>query len=182
LKDWHRVEFEVQTEPDADSSAQESAIHGRIAFYLGPILIGEAQICAYITDETDAGQRDAGAELVSTGPYRRIFVSYSHADAKIVDALEVAYKALGDTYLRDVHTLRAGDSWNPALVRLIENAEIFQLCWSTAAKASEYVRREWVHALNQSRAYAFIRPTYWELPMPEPPAELKGIHFDYLQL
>ena len=109
-------------------------------------------------------------------------MSYSRQDAKIVEALEPAYKALGDTYLRDLHALRAGEDWKSALLRLIEQADIFQLCWSTRAKRSKQVRREWIHALKQSRPAPYLRPTYWELPMPEPPAELSGLHFAYVPL
>ena len=99
-----------------------------------------------------------------------------------MDSLESAYKALGDIYLRDVQTLRAGEAWNPTLLRLIEQADIFQLCWSRAAKRSKYVKQEWSHALEQSRPIPFVRPTYWEVPMPRPPDRLKGLQFAYLKM
>ena len=47
---------------------------------------------------------------------------------------------------------------------------------------SKYVRREWEHALALGRP-AFIRLTYWEVPMPHsdnpplPPDELAKLHF-----
>src|ERR1700692_1678937 len=41
---------------------------------------------------------------------------------------------------------------------------------------SAFVEREWRYALTLSRE-AFIRPTYWQEPMPEPPAPLRRIHF-----
>ena len=109
-------------------------------------------------------------------PYQAVFVSYARQDAGIVDQLERAYAALGFDYLRDIRVLRRGEKWNPALLRKIEEADIFQLCWSKAAKASANVEQEWRHAMRLNRT-AFVRPLYWEQPMPEPPEELRDIHF-----
>ena len=83
--------------------------------------------------------------------------------------------------LRDVHVLRSGEIWDPALLKKIEEADMFQLCWSHNAKKSRYVEQEWRHALQQDRL-GFIRPTYWEKPMPDPPPELSDIHFAYFEL
>ena len=41
------------------------------------------------------------------------------------------------------------DAWDPALLDLIERADVFQLFWSTNAAESIYVRREWEHALKE---------------------------------
>ena len=182
LKDWHRAEFEVRAGPQEAGYAEGQAVNGRVAFYVGPVLVGEAKIWAHVSETADEQQAGPPAASVTADAYRKIFVSYAHEDAKIVDALERAYKALGDDYLRDVHALRAGQTWNPALLKMIEQADIFQLCWSTAARRSAYVTQEWGHALKQNRPAPFVRPTYWELPMPTPPAKLKGIHFAYLKV
>lgn len=181
LKDWHRAEFELQATPEQAGHAAGQAVNGRVAFYVGPVLVGEVKICALLS-EAEASQPEVHGEPVTSDAYRRIFVSYAHQDARIVKALAKAYQALGDTYLRDVTTLRSGQRWNPALLRMIEQADIFQLCWSAAAKRSKYVRQEWRHALKQERPEAFIRPTYWDVPMPAPPAELADIHFARLEL
>ncbi len=182
LKDWHRAEFEVRAEPEQPGYAEGQAVNGRVAFYVGPVLVGEVKIWAHVSETAEEQRAGQPAASVTADAYRKIFVSYAHQDAKIVDALELAYEALGDIYLRDVHALRAGETWNPALLRMIEQADIFQLCWSTAAKRSTYVKQEWGHALKQRRPAPFVRPTYWELPMPTPPAELKDIHFAYLKV
>ena len=78
--------------------------------------------------------------------------------------------------------LRSGEAFDPALLQMIEMADIFQLCWSKAAKDSRYVTREWRHALGQKRSDPFIRPTYWEKPMPDAPSELGHLHFSLLEL
>jgi hypothetical protein len=117
---------------------------------------------------------------VTSHPYQRVFVSYSREDSSIADQLGEAYKALGLEYLRDVKVLRSGEKWAPALLNLIDKSEIFQLLWSEAAKCSPYVRQEWQHALGLDRDF-FIRPVYWEKPMPAPPRELADLHFAYLE-
>lgn len=114
----------------------------------------------------------------SASVYQAIFVSYSHQDTVIVEQLEKAYEALGLQYLRDVRLLRSGEEWNPALLQKIDEADIFQLCWSKPAKRSPNVRKEWKHALKRKKR-SFIRPLYWDLPMPSPPAELAKLHFAY---
>lgn len=178
LKDWHRAEFEVQGAPGERTGGR--AVNGQVAFFVGPVLVGEVKIWGHLSDGAPRG--DPARESASAGAYRRIFVSYAHQDARIVEALSRAYRALGDTYLRDVTALRSGESWNPALLRMVERADVFQLCWSRAAKRSRYVKQEYRHALGLGRQTPFIRPTYWEDPMPLPPRELKSIHFTRLQL
>ena len=49
--------------------------------------------------------------------------------------------------LRDVEILRSGEEWSPAPLQKIDEADIFQLCWSQTASDSQYVKREWQHAL-----------------------------------
>ena len=57
---------------------------------------------------------------------------------------------------------------------------MFQLFWSWNALSSPLVREEWRQALALNRPH-FVRPVYWEEPLPEraglPPVELKRLHF-----
>lgn len=163
---------------------RDQNVEGRVSFYVGPLLIGETPLRIVITQNlpsftSSAEQSSRLWEETGTSPYRAIFVSYSHRDAMIVDQLELAYRALGDDYLRDISILRSGESWSPALLAKIRQANIFQLCWSFSAKKSPNVEQEWRFALGLSRS-SFIRPMYWELPMPDPPEELKEIHFSFV--
>jgi serine/threonine protein kinase len=72
--------------------------------------------------------------------------------------------------------------WDERLLRLIEEADVFQLFWSRHALDSPYVRREYEHALALNRPN-FVRPTYWEEPLPSdparklPPEALLRLHF-----
>lgn len=175
IENWHCAEFQFE----ADPSPSDSTVTGAVGFYVGPILVAEVLFSAVIT--ASSPEATALPQSSTVRPYSAVFVSYSHADRKIVDSLERAYAVLGLRYLRDVRELRSGENWNAALKEKIEIADIFQLCWSNAAKSSPNVEEEWRHAIRQERPQ-FIRPVYWERPMPTPPLELENIHFAYLEL
>jgi hypothetical protein len=63
---------------------------------------------------------------------------------------------------------------------MISDADVFQLFWSWNAMASPMVHKEWQYALDLGRTH-FVRPVYWEEPLPEqpglPPEELRSLHF-----
>ena len=179
LEDWHCVEFRFKLESDVEPNKQGQALEGRVTFYVGPILVSEITVSPTLENKQF---RASGPPITAMSEgYQAVFVSYSHEDSEIVDQLEKAYRVLGMEYLRDIRVLRSGDTWNSTLLGKIEVADVFQLCWSQAAKRSEYVTREWRHALAQKRK-SFVRPMYWQIPMPEPPPELAEIHFAYLSL
>jgi TIR domain len=191
LEDWHCVEFRMQSLLDAVST-NEDRIEGRVSFYVGPLLIAENELYVEIRDDVtvagqgsigERGERSHEASLAEDGAsvYRVIFVSYSHKDSYIVDQLQKAYRALGDDYFRDVEVLRSGEVWSEALLAKIRDANIFQLCWSSAAQQSKYVGQEWQYAPSLQRQ-RFIRPMYWQKPMPVPPAELSQLHFTYIEM
>jgi len=181
LEDWHRADFRMQANPSDPDFETDNTVYGRVAFYVGPILVAETRTATYITEDEGAGLVEQPQAEATTEPYRDIFVSYSHQDNELVAEVEKHIGTLGDRMLRDVYELRSGEEWNPRLLELIEAADIFQLFWSSNAKASQYVEQEWRHALAQNRKY-FIRPVFWEDPMPSPPEELGHIHFDQLKV
>jgi hypothetical protein len=59
---------------------------------------------------------------------------------------------------------------------------VFQLFWSSNSMRSRYCQQEWEHALALRRP-SFVRPLYWEDPLPEdptqglPPVVLRDVHF-----
>jgi DNA-binding Lrp family transcriptional regulator len=177
LEDFHCAEFRCRVRSGVNADNQQPAAVN-VAFYVTPILVAEISFAIAVSKKSEQGRPPAS---VTAHPYQRVFVSYSHSDNGIADQLEKAYKALGIEYLRDVRMLRSGEKWAPTLLERIDESEIFQLLWSKAAKQSVYVRKEWEHALGLHRGF-FIRPVYWNKPMPPPPRELADIHFAYLEL
>jgi TIR domain len=191
LEEWHCIEFRMQTLRELRSQ-EVDRVSGRVAFFVGPLLIAETELTVEVLasiPDSEVGTRSSQAHSyssdflseISSFVYRTIFVSYSHRDSAIVQQLERAYRAIGDSYLRDVNILRSGEEWNHALLSKIPSADVFQLCWSHAAKQSPYVEQEWRYAVRVKRPN-FIRPMYWEKPMPEPPAELDHIHFTFVDM
>ena len=153
---------------------------GRIAFYIGPLLIAEVPIWAEVFEQSDHITEQPVIDYGTSSIYKTIFVSYSHKDTEIVERLSSAYKALCMQYLRDVESLRSGEKWNSALLKMINTADIFQLYWSNNAKESQFVEQEWRYAISLQREN-FIRPLYWEIPVPKPPEDLGDFHFARLK-
>jgi hypothetical protein len=152
-----------------------SLARGRLSIFLGHLLLADIAITFRI--ESVSSNRAASEQLrSSTRPFRKVFASYSHRDVQIVKAMEHHVKALGYDYLRDVVHLRSGQPWNDRLLGLIHEADIFQLFWSSNSARSTHVEREWRYALRLNRE-AFVRPAFWEVPMPPPPEPLTSLHF-----
>ena len=154
-------------------------LRGQLSIFLGSIVV--AQVPLAVRVENTAAAVEAPAYVREEAPwYRRIFASYSHRDIAIVEEFERHAIAFGDDYLRDLTKLRSGSRWDESLLKMIRDADVFQLFWSNNAMHSEYVQREYKYALSLHRE-RFIRPVYWEDPMPEasglPPAELREVHF-----
>jgi hypothetical protein len=175
---FHLEEFQVRTA----YAPNGQMARGRLSIYHGSFLLAEVHITMRIDAEAPQ-DHPLSQTPVSARAYRKIFPSYSHRDTPIVEEFERIVEAFGDRYTRDVRTLRSGEQWNPRLLDLIREADVFQLFWSTNSMNSEYVQQEWRYALGLNRAN-FVRPTYWEEPMPQapglPPTALGTIHFHAL--
>ena len=168
----HREDFRMR----ADRSMDGRVARGAVSVFNGNLLLAEVQLSIKV----DRKPAESHHEETHARPYRRIFASYSHRDTAIVEEFESHAAATGDRYLRDVVSLRAGEVWDQRLLEMIKQADVFQLFWSWNALKSPLVREEWRQALALNRAH-FIRPVYWEEPLPEqaglPPAELRRLHF-----
>jgi TIR domain-containing protein len=168
----HREEFRMRAAPSMDGKIAR----GVLTVYAGNLLLADVPLAIRV----DKDSRDAREEHSEARPYRRIFASYSHRDRSIVEEFEAHARATGDSYLRDVVSLRAGELWNDRLLEMIDKADVFQLFWSWNAMASQVVHKEWRYALDLGRTH-FVRPVYWEEPLPErpglPPDALRSLHF-----
>jgi hypothetical protein len=198
-EDVHQQNFRLKARADTVGSV----LRGQLTVYLGAFILADVDL-AFRADlaappPPTPNARPATTTLLATSsasptppepeltpvtavPYQKVFPSYSHKDLAIVRQAEVYGKALGHVYLRDRLALRSGEEWEVHLLELIDEADIFQLFWSSNSMKSEYVRREYEHAHALGRR-GFIRPTYWEVPMPQstnprlPPDELAKLHF-----
>jgi TIR domain len=180
LEDIQREEFHVRAPAALDGKIVRGALH----VYLGAIVLAKV-VLAIRVDRSAPRRAASDAHADEARPYRRIFPSYSHLDEAIVQQVEAYARTLGDEYLRDVTHLRSGEVWSERLAEFIRTADVFQLFWSHNSMDSRWVRQEWEYALSLGRAH-FVRPTYWETPMPEapergmPPDVLRTLHFQRL--
>lgn len=178
LESVHREEFRLRT-----IAAAGQTIRGGISVFLGVRLLAEVGLQFTVSDE--AAPARSAPVFDDARPYRRIFASYSHKDVRIAEQFEQYAAVFGDRYLRDWIDLRAGENWSERLGDMIREADVFQLFWSRNSMGSANVRQEWEYALSLNRPN-FVRPTYWEFPMPRdsanglPPPALSALHFQRL--
>ncbi|MDQ3686367.1 MAG: SUMF1/EgtB/PvdO family nonheme iron enzyme [Acidobacteriota bacterium] len=181
-KSVHKVEFGMR----ASRSFNNNIARGRLTVFLGSIILAEVPLSVRVETHPLPESRAPQRVKEAVSPYRKIFASYSHKDREIVEQIEHYAQVLGDKYLRDVTQLRSGEDWERWMKQAIAEADIFQLFWSSNAMRSQYVRLEWEYALSLRRAN-FVRPTYWETPLPQseaenlPPDELRRLHFQHLR-
>ena len=171
----HRADFRFQVAEGGPAVAR-----GGVRIFAGVVLIGELTMTVRV-----ASGEDAAAPPQRADRFRRIFASYAHADAEVVDRLAAAVGVLGDEYIIDSRNLRSGEDWERQIEGFIEQADVFQLFWSSNALRSPYVLAECRHALSLDRD-GFIRPVVWEDPFPQdvdadlPPAPIRRLHFSRL--
>lgn len=114
-------------------------------------------------------------------PYRdteSMFICYSYKDKELVNSFLEVYRTLG-IKIYTAETSIVNDKWEKQIKWLIEKSDIFLLFWSTSAAQSKSVAAEYKHALKlaEQKGKHFIRPCYWETPMPSLPEELNYFHF-----
>lgn len=119
---------------------------------------------------------------ISSKPYKKIFISYSHKDAHFIKFIALAYKAQGVDYFFDRHSLLLGDVFDEKIFDYIDSSDLFILCWSKNAEESEYVIKEKNRALLHAYpnikiedATLTIRPISIE-PRADLPDDIKNIY------
>ena len=162
-------------------------LRGTVRIWCGPLILGELPVATPVMP-LDPRSTTTFVAQVADPPinrYRKIFPSYSHLDRDMVEYFAEAARALGDQYLQDVLSIRTGERWEDRLPELIDEADIFQLFWSSNSMRSIHCRREWELALALERP-SFVRPIYWEDPLPAdpphglPPDALRAVHFTHI--
>lgn len=177
----HREDFRLR----ASASVDGKTVRGRLSVFLGSILLAEVRLSIKVDASSAAARKSTPQEIAHARAFRKIFASYSHKDASIVEEFERIARASGDEYIRDWTHLRSGEVWSDRLVQMIQEATVFQLFWSRNSMYSRFVRQEWEYALSLGRP-GFIRPLYWEEPFPEseedalPPEDLRRLQFHRL--
>lgn len=79
---------------------------------------------------------------------RTIFISYAHENRPEVEPSAELLRAGGVQVFIDVAGIAYGDRWQDTLQQALDQCERVLVFWSLAAKASEWVDREWRYALQ----------------------------------
>lgn len=126
-------------------------------------------------------QKLPAPEITGRGrAYRRAFVSFAEADraeamkrAQMLTALRIETQPVNWENERKTKAISQS---------LIDESDLFLLCWSEAARRSERVRQELDYALEHQDKNADdwpeILPVPLEQPIPQPPTPLQYLSFD----
>lgn len=180
----------------ANESLLDEIIEGRIAILMGMIEIASINFNLVITPANPLAMITAIPHDPITAPtfdssataslYQKIFVSYSRKDTIVAEQYRKIQMMAGNIIFMDTHSIRAGEDWEVALKRFIDEADVFQLFWSQHSASSDHVRFEWEYALTQrcpeTRCVQYIRPAYWKKPLPDIPEELNHLHFAFVEM
>jgi hypothetical protein len=169
------LDFNFSAEPDGDVKQ---------AVFLARVFVDDAQIGVLAFTRPVGGAykaAHASGDRVRLKRHKRVFISYSSKDRETVAAIATAYQAAGVEHFFDRTSLKSGEEWSPRLRQEIDRADLFHLCWSKAAAASEWVEKETEHALTRRRRAKKPDITVQMLdgpPWAPHPPHLDSINFD----
>jgi len=114
--------------------------------------------------------------------YRRAFISYCSEDRDAVLERVQMLRLARIEFFQDLISLEPGQQWERVLQTLINDADLFLLFWSNAARRSHWVAQEIAHALARKAGDDFAAPEIIPIllegpPFPPPPDALSHLHF-----
>lgn len=176
LGDPSYVEFEVKI----PESYKGDSVVGKVIICIDTIPVGVIKFKMRIEEGLKNIKEPAETKSIK---YRNAFISYSSDDREEVLKRVSMLPKLGVNYFCDLLTLKPGDRWSIEVNKYIEEADVFFLFWSSSAKRSEWVQKEWSYALkikgyDDNKSPDIIPIVIEGPPPPEPPKELKHLHFN----
>jgi len=144
---WRGEPIDFSFSVEADAGVKQVVVLARV-------FIDDAQIgvLAFTRNVTGPSKKPASdGDRVRLKRHKRVFLSYSSHDRETVSQIATAYDAAGIEYFWDRSSLKSGEEWSPRLRKEIEKADLFHLCWSKSAAASEWVEKEAEFALTRRK-------------------------------
>jgi hypothetical protein len=174
---WTGDIAEVMFTLRAGATSAGTTVKGWLRIFCGPVVIAETRL------ELPVVRDGSAREPLPPTPvprYRKIFPCFDRADTAVVEGVAAVAEALGDDYLDRVVSAQQQDAPAGWLLPLIEEADVFQLFWSTQSMVSPVCRQQWERALATPKE-GFVLPLYWQQPFPRaaglPPPELASLEF-----
>jgi hypothetical protein len=176
---WTGDPLDFNFSVEADGSVEQ-------AVFLARVFVDDAQIGVLAFTRRVSGPAKKAADVgdkVRLKRHKRVFLSYSSEDRATVSAIATAYAAAGVEHFWDRASLKPGEEWSPRLRREIARADLFHLCWSKSAAASEWVEKEAEYALTRRHNSNGKRPDITVQMLDGPPwaphpRHLDAINFD----
>ena len=178
FEDVQQARFRIMAGDDLAGSSRLGAID----VYAAGLLIAQVPLSIRVRQPGETETADSQVTLARM--FEKVFASYSHKDKAVVDACCELSKSMGIFMYVDSASLLSGDDWEKKLRAAIRDSDVFQLFWSPDSSASKEVEKEWRAALGLvgEKTERFIRPLYWQKPLPAVPRELSSFHFAQLHL
>jgi len=181
---WQGCAESVQFAVTCPAAAALGNTVGTVTVSMDSVPIGSAKFKLSVVGPRPGEGPAESVELDAAGTrYRLAFISYASADRTEVLKRVQMLGRVGVDYFQDVLDLEPGDVWESKLKDYIDRCDLFLLFWSSAAKQSEWVRKEVLYAMRRQAGNELnppdIRPVIIEgPPLVPPPEELSHLHFD----
>lgn len=181
---WDGANFMLQYSVHIDENCAHGAKNAELVVWGDDRPLGKI---VFVVNVKDRKSMNAAIRAnTSAHAYRHYFISYSDIDfpavADRIQGLQLAEREIEQHMFFDKLFLKPGERYEPIIYDYIDNrADVFLLFWSRQAKLSEWVRKEYMRALEcQGKRHGLpdIIPVPIELPIPQPPEELAHLHFN----
>ncbi|MEZ0396215.1 MAG: toll/interleukin-1 receptor domain-containing protein [Anaerolineales bacterium] len=178
--DWEGEVAQAAFFVNAPADAAAGNHKGRVSVYVEGMCILEMRFLIRV------GEVAAESAPLTTEIHRcrSAFASYSSKDrAEVFKRIQGIHQVAPDLDIFvDVDSLRSGQDWERELWQQIGSRDVFFLFWSSNARKSRWVEKEWRFALEK-RGVDFIDPVPLEPPdQAPPPPELSSKHFNDREL
>ena len=112
--------------------------------------------------------------------YHKAFISYASKDRTEVLKRVQMLRLHHIDFFQDVLDLDPGERWEKALYKHIDDADLFLLFWSSAALASEWVKKELDYAAERKHGVAEADPDIVPVIIEGPPPAAAPKGYEYL--
>jgi hypothetical protein len=178
-EDIQSVDFRIKP-----SDAPVGPVVGQVEISVSGLPIARIPLSILTRAPTGPRTQESPANVTGARAFQTVFASHARTDANVVDACAEVYKGLGIYTIIDKKALIGGQPWRAGIQALMAQADSFQLFWSEDASVSPPVQEEIENALlvRAGREAGYIRPLYWQDPVPALPASLRDLNFAFIDL